>query len=192
MKVIYMTGAPASGKSTTLRMLNEANPSIFCFEYGEELTKYINNRDRSKLKQTAIRKHSSKVIKPEDIDALDDELLGTVRALRGKRPIIIDSHPVTKESFGFRVTAFSAEKVKELNPDEIWVLFVPPETTRDRILEMPLGRPLVSIEEARMHTFIQSSVATNYGIISGKPVYFFDANRSQDELLTDLLERLEE
>ncbi|NEO17683.1 MAG: AAA family ATPase [Moorea sp. SIO3E8] len=186
-----MTGAPASGKSSTLRKLEEAKPSIFRFEYGAELTKFVQERNASILDQEELRARSADIIRPEDVDGLDEKLLDQVDELRGKRPIVIDSHPVTKEIYGFRITAFSQSKIKRLQPDEIWVLFAAPDVIRERIKRAPDGRPMISEEEARTHTLTQASVAATYGVLVGAPVYFFDTDRDQEKLVSILLKRLE-
>lgn len=190
MKVIYLTGAPAAGKSSTLRKLQEAEPSIVRFEYGAELTKFIQERGTVVANQDELRARSAQVVRPEDIDALDNILLDQVDRLRGKRHVIIDSHPVTKETYGFRVTAFAQEKVQRLRPDEIWVLYTAPSVMRERIRRTPGGRPMVTEEEARMHTSTQVSVAVSYGIMTGSPVYLFDTDRDQALIVNSLLERL--
>lgn len=190
VKTIYVTGAPAAGKSSTLKLLSEADPSVIHFEYGSELTKYIQERDASLKNHDELREKSSGVVTPEDIAALDEILLRKVGDFRKAHSILIDSHPVTKESFGFRVTAFSQEKVVQLNPDEIWVFYASPEVTLQRIEEAHVGRPSITKEESRMHTSLQASVAATYGIMAGVPVYNFDTNRSQNELVGELLARL--
>lgn len=190
MKVIYLTGAPAAGKSSTLRKLQEAEPSIFRFEYGAELTKFIQGRGTVVANQDELRARSAQVVRPEDVDALDNILLDQVDRLRGKRPVIIDSHPVTKETYGFRVTAFAQAKVQRLQPDEIWVLYTAPSVMQERIRRTPGGRPMVTEEEARMHTSTQVSVAVSYGIMTGSPVYLFDTDQDQALIVNSLLERL--
>jgi len=189
-KTIYLTGAPAAGKSSTVRLLKEAIPSLAVWEYGERLTEYLKARNTGLADQADLRQKSAAVVTPEDVQAVDKLLLGFVETSRDQGHVIIDSHAVTKENYGFRVTAFSSEQLMQLKPDEIWVLYAAPEITLTRISEDPGGRPEVSAEEARMHTFLQASVATSYGIATGKPVYLFDADRSQKELVSDLVKRL--
>ena len=75
-------------------------------------------------------------------------------------------------------------------PDEIWVLFATPGETRRRIGNDSGGRPLITEEEARLHTALQASVAATYGIISAAPVYLFDTDLPREELITRLKGRL--
>lgn len=189
-KVVYVTGAPAAGKSSTIARLREADPTIQIFEYGARLTEMVKARIADVRSQDDIRTHSALLIRPEDIVEMDRRLLEFVDEHRGRRTVLIDSHPVTKESYGFRITAFSTEQIRALNPDEIWVFFAGPQETRRRISEAPGGRPIISEEEARMHTTIQASVAATYGIMAPSPVYLFDTEQDRDTLLLRLQERL--
>jgi adenylate kinase len=109
---------------------------------------------------------------------------------RNSRAIVIDSHAVTKEEYGYRITPFSLDQFARTAPDEIWVLFASPEATRGRIAADAAGRPMVSEEEARMHTALQASVAASYGTSLGCPVYLFDTVAPRDELADRLARRL--
>lgn len=180
MKVIYLTGAPAAGKSTASAMLAETLPEILLFEYGAELTNLVRTKGATAISQDDLREWSSLFVTPEDVQALVDHLLEVVDVNRSSKNIIIDSHPVIKEGYGFRATTFSKDQICELRPSEIWVLYADPEVTVERIRAVPAGgRPEVTLEQARMHTAMQSSVALTYGVLVGAPVYFFDLNRPQ-------------
>ena len=189
-KVIYLTGAPASGKSTTAQLLAEKVPELLVWEYGARLTEHVIARSRGVSSQTDLRAQSASVVTPEDVAEVDRELISFLESNRVDRHVLIDSHPVTKESYGFRVTAFSIEQLTRLAPDEVWVLYASPEETRRRIAKEDGGRPLVDEEEARMRTALQASVAATYGVIVGRPVYLFDTCLPREELVTRLVGRL--
>lgn len=180
--VIYLTGAPATGKSTLSRNLAAKYPSLTVFAYSEELRKVLAHRAASPLTEDGIRQLSAKVVTPEDIVALDRVLVDRARSERTRGPFLIDSHPVTKEDYGFRVTGFDIDTLKALNPDLIVCLYVSAQTTISRIGSTPMGRPMVQEFEAQMHTNLQTSVATQYGILLGKPVYLIDSSVPEDEL----------
>lgn len=114
-KVIYLTGAPAAGKSSTTRLLAERIPNLLVWEYGARLTSYLKSRSLVRS-QDEVRAHSAAVVTPADIVEVDKLLLEFIEEHRHENPIIIDSHPVTKESYGFRITAFSVEQIVRLNP----------------------------------------------------------------------------
>lgn len=190
-KTIYLTGAPASGKSTTASKLSDAIEHLEVWEYGARLTAYLRERNGDIKDQVELRELSAGRVLPEDIVAVDKRLISFVKSNRTNRHIIVDSHPVTKEEYGFRITAFSQKCIRELNPDEIWILYTSPEVAVERISRDAQGRPNISIEEARMHTALQSSVAANYGVILGRPVYLFDTDRPQEEIVARLSKRLQ-
>ncbi|WP_095203794.1 ATP-binding protein [Mesorhizobium carmichaelinearum] len=189
-KVIYLTGAPAAGKSSTTRLLAEKIPDLLIWEYGARLTEYLNDRCSTVQSQEDLRSQSAGLVTPSDVAEVDKLLATFVDNHRSARPIIIDSHPVTKEAYGYRITAFSFEQIARLKPDEIWVVFASPEETRKRIANDPGGRPMISDQEARMHTGLQASVATTYGIITGSPVYLFDTGLPRETLIERMLGRL--
>ena len=187
-KTVYLTGAPAAGKSSTAAALLDLIPGLEIWEYGKKLTDRVALR-AGLSSQSDLRTRSAQVVRPEDVEELDEELIAHVTKFRETRNILIDSHPVTKETYGFRVTAFSAEQLRRLDPDEIWVLYVTPEEVEKRLGVESGGRPKVTHEEARMHTIMQCSLATNYGVLVGKPVYIFDASEAGTVLAARLAER---
>lgn len=190
-KTIYLTGAPAAGKSSVTKRLSALKEGLAVWEYGARLTEYLSNVGSDIGSQDELRSKSSRVATAEHILALDTQLLKWVAQKRSIGHVIIDSHPVTKEHYGYRVTAFAAEQIQALLPDEIWVLFTPPDIAISRIAADAAGRPAVTLEEARLHTYLQGSVAVSYGISIGKPVYFFDSNKPIDDLTQELAARLQ-
>ena len=189
-KVVYVTGAPASGKSSTMACLLAERPEVGVWEYGARLTAFLKARGSDIADQRELRERSAHVVTPTDINALDDQLRTWVEQRRETQHLLIDSHPVTKEHYGFRVTAFSVDRVKSLQPTEIWLFYVSPEVTVERVRRDAAGRPEITFEEARMHTTAQASVAMTYGILAGCPVHMFDTNLDQVELVDRLRHRL--
>lgn len=182
--VIYLTGAPATGKSTLSRNLAARFTDLQVFTYSEELRQLLaRGSSTAALTEDEIRRHSANVVTAAHVTQLDRELIDKVRAERQRGPFLIDSHPVTKEAYGFRVTAFSAELVRSLDPDVIICLYAPSQVIRDRIAKSAMGRPHVTEFEADMHSQLQASVAAQYGVLTGKPVYYLDSSVSEAELV---------
>jgi adenylate kinase len=189
-KVVYLTGAPAAGKSSTIGLLSRRVPDISIWEYGARLTEHVAKRSADVGTQDDLRARSAGVVTPRDVAEVDRALLAFVSDNRSTRHVIIDSHPVTKESYGFRITPFSLAQFSQLAPDEIWVLYASPEETRRRIAKNSGGRPMVTEQEAAAHTALQASVAATYGMSIGCPAYLFDTSVARDELVDRLAERL--
>jgi adenylate kinase len=190
-KVIYLTGAPAAGKSSTTRILLQRVPELLVWEYGARLTAHVREGDAEVTDQDELRSRSAELVTPEHVAEVDAALLAFVKNNRPHRHVLIDSHPVTKEAYGYRITPFSLEQFSVLAPDEIWVFYADPVETRDRIRRESGGRPLVSEEEGRMHTMLQASVAATYGMSVRCPVYMFDTAGEREPLVDRLVGRLE-
>jgi adenylate kinase len=188
--VIYMTGAPAAGKSSAAKRLAQRVPGLEVWEFGERLTARLRQRLAGSLEQTELREKSASLATPEDVAEVDRSLIGFVAEKRLRVPVLIDSHPVTKETFGYRVTPFGVNDLLKLRPTQVWVLYTDPEVTIDRIARDPQGRPAITLEQARMHTQLQASVACTYGIVASLPVHFFDSSRSTSELDRELESRI--
>ena len=174
-RVVYVTGAPASGKSTTTAMMLLGMDGVSVWEYGARLTAHLRAGGVDVADQDELRRQSSRLAVAKAVDEVDDQLLAFVAATRGRGHVLIDSHPVTREHHGLRITAFSHEHFRHLAPDEIWCFYTAPE---------------VAVETARMHTILQASVAAAYGIAAGCPVYLFDTDREQAGLVAELRARL--
>lgn len=189
--VIYLTGAPATGKSTLSRALAKRIPELKVFAYSEELRKLLQRKSgRPSLTEDDIRRESARVVTAKDIEELDQELVEMVLREREHRSILIDSHPVTKEEYGFRVTGFDASTIQQLEPDVLVCLYAPADVIKARIQADDMGRPLPSAFELEMHTQLQAAVVSQYGVLTGKAVYLLDSNRSREELTETLLKRL--
>jgi adenylate kinase len=143
-KVVYLTGAPAAGKSSTTRPLAERVPGLPVWEYGARLTEHVMSRSSGVTRQDDLRTRSTGVVTPADVAEVDLTLVAFVTENRDSHPIVTDSHAATKEEYGYRTIPFSLEQFAHLAPDQVWVLFASPEATRARIAANAGGRPMVS------------------------------------------------
>jgi adenylate kinase len=190
-EVVYLTGAPAAGKSSLTRRLCKRVPSLAVFEFGERLTEHLRRSTDSDLTQRDLRAQSAAAASAEDVATVDRQLLEFVRTQRTRSPLIIDSHPVTKEAYGFRVTPYSISAFAELAPTQIWMLYTPPEVAIERIAADAQGRPEITLAEAAFHTQVQASVAITYAMAAGTAAHMFDSNCDPEQLADRLAERLD-
>lgn len=181
-KVIYLTGSPATGKSTLCKNLEATVPRLLSYSYSKLLRDYVNERREKNIDEEDIRKNSSKIITKADVEAVDKWLIKDVQTKRDKAHVVIDSHAVTKESYGFRTISFGIEQLAQLNPDVIVCLYVSPMETKRRIVANPAGRPLPSEFEIALHVELQAALAAQYAFQLGKPCYLLDSSTDQDEL----------
>lgn len=187
-KVIYLTGAPATGKSTLCQHLSERSPSILAYSYSKLLRDYINGARRIQVNESDIRRQSGTIVTSEAVRAVDGWLVNEVQRNRSSRHIIIDSHAVTKEHYGFRVTPFSKEKLCELAPDAVVCLYAAPEVLAERIVLDPAGRPLPTMFELGLHVEVQSTLAAQYSVLLGKPLYLIDSAMALETVVEHVMQ----
>ena len=123
----------------------------------------------------------------EDVEATDRQLVELAAVARSRNHLIIDSHPVTKERYGFRITPFDRASLTAINPDAIVVLYADPRVIIDRISKNSGGRPSVSEFETLIHETLQQSIAIDYSLMVPAPIYFLDSGRPLDEVVDDFL-----
>jgi adenylate kinase len=153
------------------------------FSYSALLRDHIRQRDGADIGAAELREKSSRVVTRDDVMAVDAKLIDEINATRSAHDILIDSHPVTKESYGFRVTPFSADQIRAFSPDAIICLYASPDILHQRIAMNPDGRPLPSIFELEMHAHVQAALATQYSISVGRSCYLIDSGVSPQELV---------
>lgn len=188
-KVVYLTGAPATGKSTVAHLLAKMVSPVALFEYGKELTTMLRAR-HDDLNQESLRTLSSLIASPDDIAKLDSVLLDFVARKRESAHVVIDSHAVTKERYGYSCTPFSLKTLGQLHPTMIVVLYASPEVIVERIARDPGGRSMVTQWEADFHTQLQATVAISYSVSCAAPAFFFDVARGSETVAKDIAARI--
>jgi adenylate kinase len=102
-KVVYLTGAPAAGKSTLIRTLASTRPDVKVFEYGRMMSEKL-GRGKAPgqgISQHTLRGGTSGRVTQRDIDDLDTEMTDWIERYNSQCHLVIDSHQVTIEPFGF-------------------------------------------------------------------------------------------
>lgn len=186
-RVIYLTGAPATGKSSICNAISELDMQVRIFSYSAMLRETVTMRTAKSLDALEIRRHSAAIVTRQDVQTTDELLVREVAAARQSHHVIVDSHPVTKEAYGFRVTAVTVEQLQALSPDAIVCTYTPTEELERRFHADPEGRALSSPYELDMHVRLQATVAVQYGIISGKPSYFLDTSPELHKIVPQFL-----
>lgn len=170
--LVYLTGMPASGKTTTATALVEARPDAVVLEYSMLLSDWLTKKHGREVGHRELRQASSGIITKEDVQAVDEELLQRAAEARRSNPVVVVSHPATREPYGFRVLMFPQEQLRRLAPSAICMLICAPKTISDRVRENAEGRPTDTDFETTVHTNIQIAVATAYSATVGAPLYF--------------------
>lgn len=189
--VAYLTGPPSSGKSTIAKLLEDSVQPLQVISYSELLRQYIEGQYANDVTIEKLRRESSNLITPEVVKAVDKILIDRINKQRHTTHILVDSHPVTKEGYGFRVTAFSISLLQELAPTMIYMLYAKSSVIKARLERDSQGRQRESTFEIDFHRSLQANVAIIYGITLGVPVYLLDSSKGPQDVAMEIAKRLE-
>lgn len=191
-KIIYLTGAPAAGKSTLASTLALNHADVEVFEYGARMSDWLSRSAsvRGPVDQEELRGGTSPYVRLEDIRGVNALMRAWIDERSQHAHLLIDSHQVTFEEFGLFYVPFQDDELWSLPIDEVWVMDVEPHLAIERIERNPKGRPLPSEHLARLHSSSQLAVATAYGAMKGVPVVMFDGSRDEDWIADIAAKRL--
>ena len=91
-------------------------------------------------------------------------MIDLIQAGREESMVVVDSHALTIEHFGFRPVPYSAAQLISINFTWIVCLYAWPSVIQERIRIKPGGRPLPSEADLARHEQLQSALALTYVI----------------------------
>lgn len=192
-KVVLITGAAGTGKSTLVRSLIQTARPFTWIDYGQLLLEHKAKQCGRKMTYEELRRDSAAAITPADVFAVDEWVIEQLPKLRNETNILIDSHPVTKESFGFRVTPYSADQIVRIAFDVVIVLVGDPSKLALRIEGNPQGRPAVTEFQAGFQVQLQAAIASLYAITCGRPCFAIDTTElNAEQVLGTVLNLIQE
>lgn len=170
--LVYLTGAPASGKTSVADHLVE-HYGASRFSYGRELLKHPSLVGYT---HSDLRSESAKVVLESAVRDLDRALPELVRGWRNANPVVIDSHAVTSERWGLKAVPYSVSAITELAPSHLICLACDPETLARRIFARPDGRRAESGWKMDLINHAQVALTFAYAHSLGIAAHVVDAS----------------
>lgn len=185
--VVMLTGAAGTGKSTLSKEAAVRIHPLSLVDFGKLLLERKIAQGFTGLTYDRLRAESATLITPEDVKAADLHLIDSLPRLRQRAHVLIDSHPVTREQYGFRITHYSFDDLRRISLDAVVVTYCHPSNLVERHKSNPQGRPPISDVEAQHHMALQEAVAVHYAIVCGCPCFLLDTTaRSPSDLGVEL------
>ena len=189
MKLLYLTGAPATGKSTITDAITQINPSIQIIRYSDEIKKFLAQSNRGEFTTLQLREASAKIVSYRDIANIDQYILSKIQDSTANY-IVLESHALTVESYGFRATPFSIQMLQMMAPNLIVCLYSESDVIFERIKNNPHGRLMQNIESIQTGQFLQMSLALHYAILSNAEIHFVNSQQESKIIANQLVDLL--
>jgi adenylate kinase len=180
-----LTGAAGTGKSTLAAECAAHIRPLHKVDFGQILLDAKRRRGYPDLTYDQLRTLSGSIITPEDVRAADGILIDSLPALRTRSNVLIDSHAVTRESYGYRVTHYSFDDLRRISFDAIVITYCHPDVWLERWAHNSQGRPELSQFEVQNQMALQEAVGLNYAIACGCPCYVLDTTSQTPAILTN-------
>jgi adenylate kinase len=192
-KLIYLTGAPSSGKKATCDQM-AVDKSVRIFSFGKEMLRRLNTK-RPQITMNDMRTSTLDYVDPDDIKEIDKKMRDFCSESTEYGPVIINSLHVNRERYGLSISPFEPLDLSRLGVSEIWVFSASNlETARrakERILAGGGSEAFVPKEfEIERHAAAVMALALNYAALAGVRLRVFDSDGSPEKLAELCLEIL--
>jgi adenylate kinase len=173
-KFILMTGVPGVGKSTIARNIQTRITPIVRIGFGELIFE-VKQQQETPENYGQFKAKPDKSIPINYVNLAREVLLNRVDEFRDTTNIILDSHAVVNDYFGFRIVPeiidFERAKV-----DAVIVIHAPFEIVKQRVIREPKERNLIPKQTFKKHQVMQDAVAIHFSLMARCPMYVVETD----------------
>jgi len=178
--VVYVTGVPGVGKSTLCRRLCDLRPNRYVHvSFGALILAAIGE---SGLTEKNLRESAASLVTSRVLRLATEKLIAEVDQSPAGILLLIDSHAVSQDRFGYVVTPDGPDYFGRLRYQAIIQLFASPTTVLAMSLPAASGRQARTARDIDVHFALQSAVSVNYAAANGCPLLLVDAGPPADVL----------
>ena len=183
--VFLLTGVPAVGKTTVAKKLAELIHPLEIISFGEIILT-ARADERPSITHSELRRNPTSEATMRTIKKSSELLVSRLHELRTHANVVIDSHSVAKDRYGFRVSPDGISLLNRIGLRAVFVLHADYDEISRRLKADAEGRRAVTTADIAIHERLQDSVAISYGVATGCPVFVVNA-RTPDQTAEDLI-----
>jgi adenylate kinase len=181
--IILVTGVPGVGKTSLCRFLAGTRPNRYIHvPFGNLILRAL---DREEITEPELRSSAASLVTPS-ILAVATEMLMIEIAKSSGHIILIDSHAVSQNRFGYVVTPDGASYFGRLRYTAIVQLFASPSTVLTRSAAAVSGRQAIFERDVDMHFMLQCCVSVGYSAASECPLLVVEAEENVNRVAVNV------
>lgn len=182
--ICLVTGVPGVGKTTVCSMLAAKYPDRYRHvSFGKLILEALQESGERAVNHSDLRRDVSRLVTPTVIERATRLLEERARSGDARAWAIVDSHAVSQDWYGYRVTADGPRYFAVIRYSAIVNLFADAATVLKRTASDRAGRRALSEKELEIHFGLQAAVSICYGSLSECPVFFVDGGGELDAVV---------
>ena len=189
--ITLLTGVPGVGKSTVAAGICASDPGASVLNFGRVLFHLARSRGASGLTYETFRQRSWEFVDSALIEAATSEAHDRISAANRLEHVLVDSHAVSTEAYGFRSTPDTPRLLELFSYDLIVQLHAAPEVILERHeASNNTGRLYRTVSDVATATALQFATSTYYAGITGCTLHVVDASPGVEQVVATVLSLL--
>lgn len=180
-RICYVTGVPGVGKTTLCKTIISRHPAKYCHvNFGQLIASSLTTLLDQGVAERELRSDPTRFVTQEVLQAASSNLFSELAkdAYAGFEWLMLDSHAVSQDWFGFVATPDGPPYFSKLRYSAIIHLYAAPEVILARSNLENSGRQAANAEDVSRHESLLQSVTVAYSMMSGCPAYFVASNET--------------